>query len=304
MLEKITKDIWMVSPPVKPRYPYGNCLYINGDAPILVDTGAGSIALADIKPREVSRVLITHSHIDHTHSTILFPRADIMIGSQEEPFYHDYQAFMEHNRFRLWSDVLRLAKIVGFSNSTPAFGDVPIMDEFRHQPLSGTFTDLDSWESGSLKVTALHLPGHTVGHHGFYVEKEGLLMSGDIDLVNTGPWLGSNTADIDDLIYSVQRIKEIGPRIIVPSHRRIQDENLKRHLDAFIGVVLKRQERLVEILRVPHSLEALLPYCLVYPEPRAEYEVDWERTTLRHHLDFSMRHGLVAEVAPDIYQRV
>lgn len=304
MLHKITKDIWVVSPPVKPSYPYANCLYIKGNDPILIDTGAGSIALADIKPLEVSRVLLTHCHIDHTHSTILFPQADIMLGWQEEPFYYDEPVFLQHNSFKAWSDVLRLAKMVGFTDSTPPFRDVPIMDEFKHQPLAGTFNDLDSWECGSLKVTAVHLPGHTVGHYGFYIEKEGILMSGDIDLVKLGPWLGSNTADIDDFIESVQKIKMIDPKIIVPSHRRVQDQDLKRQLDTFIGVVLKRQERFVEILKVPHSLEQMMAYCLLFPEPRSDYEVYWERTTLRHHLDFSIRHKLVAEVAPGIYQRV
>lgn len=304
MLQKISKDIWVVSPPVKSRYPYGNCLYIKGNDSTLIDTGAGSTALADINPLEVSRVLITHSHVDHTHSTILFPQADIMVGSLEEPFYNDKQAFLEHNSFRVWSDVLRLAMIMGFTNSTPPFKDVPILDEFKHQPLAGTFNDLDSWECGSLKVTAVHLPGHTVGHHGFYIEKEGILMSGDIDLTNAGPWLGSNTADIDDLIESVQKIKIIDPQIIVPSHRHILEEDLKWHLDTFIGVVLKRQERFEEILKVPHSLEQMLAYGLIYPEPRTDFEVEWERTTLRHHLDFSTRHKLVQEVAPGIYQRV
>lgn len=304
MLHQLGKNIFLVSPPVRPSYPYGNCLYIQGNDPILIDTGAGTDALAEVKPAAVSRVLLTHSHIDHTHSTISFSTADILIGQKEEPYYNDEQLFLRHNGFRTWQDILHLANIIGFKTGTPPFGDVPIMDEFRHRPLKATFHDLEQWECGPHRLTALHLPGHTSGHFGFYIEKEGLLMSGDIDLVDKGPWMGSDDADIDDLIWSVERIKEVDPRIIVPSHRRVQQDNLRRQLDAFVGVILERQESLLQLLKVPHSLEELVPFCQLYPRPRPDYVTDWEVTTLSHHLDFGTRHGLLSEVSPGIYERV
>lgn len=304
MLQQLSKDIFLVSPPVRPSYPYGNCLYIKGDAPVLIDTGAGRAALAELKPEEVSLVLLTHSHIDHTHSTVLFNAADILISGPEEPYYGDEELFLEHNGFRDWSNILHLADRIGSKTGHPPFQDVPIMDRFSHQPLKGTFQDMQQFQCGPHKLTALHLPGHTAGHFGFYIEKEGLLMSGDIDLVANGPWMGSDNADIDDLICSVERLKEVDPRVIVPSHRRIQQDNLRQQLDAFMGVVLKRQESLMQLLKVPHSLEEMLPFFQLYPRPRPDYVTDWEMVTLRHHLDFGLRHGLLAEVGPGIYERV
>src|SRR5665647_1724785 len=88
------------------------------------------------------------------------------------------------------------------------------------------FADGDEIQTGKNTIKAIHLPGHSAGHYGFYFEKENILFSADIDLVRTGPWYNSNSGNVGDLIASVQKIKEINPRIIVPSHRRIQSENL------------------------------------------------------------------------------
>ncbi len=305
MLHQLSKDIWIVAPPVKSRYPYCNCLYIDGDAPILIDTGAGSDALAEIKPDSIGLVLITHSHIDHTHSTVLFSQADIMTSALEEFYYYDEQLFLVHNGFRAWENIRDLANIVGFKSShQPPFQDVPIMDRFRHQPLKGTFKDLQQFQCGPHILTALHLPGHTAGHFGFYIEKLGLLMSGDIDLMANGPWMGSDNADIDELICSVERIKEVDPGVIVPSHRRVQRDDLRKQLDAFLGAVLERQDRLLQVLQVPHSLDQLLPLFPLFPEIRPEYVNDWILTTLRHHIEFGLRHRQLAEVSPGIYERV
>ena len=83
------------------------------------------------------------------------------------------------------------------------------------------------------------------------------MFSSDLDLVKTGPWMGDRTSDIDQLICSIKRLKEINPRIIVPSHRRVQDYDLNRQLDTFLEVVLKRQERILELLKIPHTVEQL-----------------------------------------------
>lgn len=88
------------------------------------------------------------------------------------------------------------------------------------------FADGDEIQTGKNTIKAIHLPGHSAGHYGFYFEKENILFSADIDLVRTGPWYNSNSGNVGDLIASVQKIKEINPCIIVPSHRRIQSENL------------------------------------------------------------------------------
>lgn len=63
-------------------------------------------------------------------------------------------------------------------NPRQAYGQVvPLKDDvlarpgFRRLPLAGTLSDGQTIELGSIKLTAVHLPGHTRGHYGFYIEK-------------------------------------------------------------------------------------------------------------------------------------
>ena len=129
------------------------------------------------------------------------------------------------------------------------------------------------------------------------------MFSSDMDLAKTGPWMGMDL-DIDQLICSIKRLKEINPRIIVPSHRRVQTSDLNKQLDAFWGVVLKRQERILELLKIPHTIEQLADYHMFYTEPRIEKQLHWERMIMKTHITYSLRHGLIKEVSPGLYQRI
>lgn len=304
MLRKLAKNLWVVAPPEKPRFPYGNCLYIEGDEPIVIDAGAGIKAFSEINPDGVCWVLLSHSHFDHIHCSICFKKAKILAGWQEKDCYTDEKVYSEFNGFDYWNKLMPGIRRDNYSEVFPFSSDIPLPPGFQEIPLGATFGDMDCFDSGALKVRALHLPGHTAGHYGFFIEKEEVLFSGDLDLVAAGPWLGSNSSDIDDLLGSIERIKQLNPRIIVPSHRREQDKSLTQQLDAFVGVVLKRQEKILALLKIPHSIEQLAAYRLVYPQPTIAYEFFWECMTILNHLRFSLRHGLVEEVSPGLFQRV
>lgn len=304
MLQKLSKNLKVVCPPVKPRFPYGNCLYVDGEEPLVIDAGAGKMAFSEIIPERVSRVLLSHCHFDHIHSIGLFPQAGIMAGRQEEKCYAQESNWVEYNGYRDWDEILYVAKFAMSHIENLYPGDVPLPPYFPTVSLAGSFLDGKVFDSGTLKVTALHLPGHTSGHYGFYIEAEGVMFSADIDLVKSGPWMGATTSDIDQLIHSVQRLKEIRPRVIVPSHRRVQTSDLDKQLDAFLGVVLKRQERILELLKFPHTLEQLGDYQMFYHDPKTYKQIYWERMIMKTHISYSLRHSLIKEVSPGLYQHI
>ncbi len=154
---------------------------------------------------------------------------------------------------------------------------------------------------GKTTIKALHLPGHTAGHYGFYFEQEDIFFTGDIDLVRTGPWYNSNSGSVGDLIASVQRIKEINPRIIVPSHRRVQTEAIPAQLDDYIQVVLDREAKIFDYLKQAHSIAQLAEYRLTYPRQLNNYEEFWEKMTIRNHLYHLIELGAVVEVEPGLF---
>ncbi len=302
ILQKLTDHIYAVVPEVPPRYPYSNSIYIEDERPAVIDLGAGKAYEA--LPREKIRlVLISHSHFDHIHGDDFFPQATIYAGQEEAAPLTDQAAYLEFYGFYKWEQYMQGISQETISQLSPLPPDVHAKPGFRNFPLSGVFSDGQSFDLGKTTVTAIHLPGHTSGHYGFWFQAEGILFSSDLDLVAAGPWLGSNTADVGDLIRSVQRIKNLQPRIIVTSHRRVQRDNLADQLDRYLQVIIDREARIHDLLKNPQGIIDLSTHHLVYPHPAKIYEIFWERMTIAAHIRHLVEENKVREIAPGIYQR-
>jgi glyoxylase-like metal-dependent hydrolase (beta-lactamase superfamily II) len=137
-----------------------NCYVIGDEATgtgALVDPGdeAARIALAvEQTGLEIGEILITHAHIDHVGAVGALVEeyaCPVLMHAEAEPILQQLptQAMMMGLRF----------------------GKVPAVD--RH------IEDEEALEVGGLKLRALYTPGHAPGHLAFYVEGEGLVLSGD-----------------------------------------------------------------------------------------------------------------------------
>lgn len=302
MLIPLAQNTWVVAPEGKPRYPYGNCMYIEDDIPTVIDLGAGARAFAAVPCDQVQLALLSHFHFDHIHGDSLFPSSRLMAGYEERLTYSNEEEYLDFHGYHLWEPLMGL-KREAYGQVIPLPDDVLARPGFRPMPLGGTFKDGDVLNLGKISLIAVHLPGHTCGHYGFYLEKEGILFSADIDLVAAGPWYSSNTANVGDLIKSVEKIKAMAPRILVPSHRRIQSENIARQLDRYIQIVLERNQKIFELLKTPRNLDELAEYRLVFPERQNLYELFWEKMSIRNHLRYLTEQNLVHELPGGLYQR-
>jgi hydroxyacylglutathione hydrolase len=141
--------------------PFQENCYVIGDeqtgAGALVDPGdeAARIALAvEQTGLEISQIIITHAHIDHVGAVAALVdeyACPVLMHAEAEPMLQQLptQAMMMGLRF----------------------GKVPTVD--RH------IEDEEVLEVGSLRLRSLYTPGHAPGHLAFYVEDEGLVLSGD-----------------------------------------------------------------------------------------------------------------------------
>lgn len=301
MLSSVSKDIFLVAPRI-PRYPYSNSVYIEDERSTLLDFGAGGNAYADVPKDKIELGLISHFHFDHIHSRSLFPNVALMAGKEEKSTYINQDSYIHFHGYDLWDELMhRKREMYGDVVKIPP--DIPIEPGFSSIELAGTFADGDEIRIGKHTIIALHLPGHSAGHYGFYFEKEEILFSADIDLVKTGPWYNSNSGSVSDLITSVRKIKELNPRIIIPSHRRIQTKNIQAQLDEYIQVVLNREGKIYDYLKQPHTIDQLAAYRLTYPQQRDEYEEFWEKMTIRNHLQHLLEQRAIAEIEPGLYQQ-
>jgi hydroxyacylglutathione hydrolase len=137
-----------------------NCYIIGDEASevgALVDPGdeATRIALAvERTDLEVRSIIVTHAHIDHVGAVAALVdeyACPVLMHAEAEPMLRQLptQAMMMGLRF----------------------GKLPVVD--RH------INDDEVLEVGDLRLRSLYTPGHAPGHLAFYVEEEGLVLSGD-----------------------------------------------------------------------------------------------------------------------------
>ena len=87
----------------------------------------------------------------------------------------------------------------------------------------------------------MHLPGHTLGHCGFYSRRHDLLFSGDLfasyffNVHQPPPILNSAPELIPETLAKVQRLN---PRLMVPQHYDVLDGALHRR--RFDRIMAKR----------------------------------------------------------------
>jgi ribonuclease/clavin/mitogillin len=189
MLIRITPQIILVRPEGKTLYPYSNSLYINDNIKTIIDAGAGGNAYQEIAPDHIELLLLSHYHFDHINGWPFFPRASVYTGKEEALVYSSPEEYFTHTgRFR-WRELMGQDKTEKLRSPQDFPDDVPVRPGFQNIKLEGCFSDKQQFNLGQNSIQALRLPGHTKGHYGFYIEEEGLLFSGDLDLAPQGPWI-------------------------------------------------------------------------------------------------------------------
>jgi hydroxyacylglutathione hydrolase len=137
-----------------------NCYVIGDEATgegALIDPGdeAARIALAVERTNlEIGWIIITHAHIDHVGAVAALVdeyACPVLMHAEAEP---------------MLGQLPTQAMMMGLR-----FGKVPAVD--RH------IEDDEVLEVGGLELKALYTPGHAPGHLAFYLESEGLVLSGD-----------------------------------------------------------------------------------------------------------------------------
>lgn len=199
-------------------------LLLDGDASVMVDTGlAGEpffirrlFRKLGLAPESLKAILLTHGHLDHAGNLAWLKRwtgAKIWAHPAEQRHLDGTYPYRGVNR---WCGRLEAAG----------------RKVFRYQParIDEFLSDgqkLPFW--GGLQV--IHLPGHTLGHCGFYSAKHNLLFSGDMfasyffnthrppPILNSAPEL---------LSVSAEKIRRLKPRWMVPCHFDVLDGDLHR----------------------------------------------------------------------------
>jgi len=204
----------------------------DGDASVMIDTGMVGepffirrlVRRLRLGPDSIKAILLTHGHLDHAGNLAWLKEwtGARVFGHAAEQAHVD--GTYPYNGKAKWCGRLEAAGRFVF-RYRPAKIDEFITDG----------QELPFW--GGLRV--IHLPGHTLGHCGFYSAKHDLLFSGDLfasyffNVHRPPPILNSHP---EMMAASAEKVRHLNPGLIVPDHYDMLDGILhRRRADRLFG---------------------------------------------------------------------
>ena len=187
---------------------------VDDDGAVLIDTGFPSdgprirrvMAAAGVGMRDVRAILLTHGHLDHAGCA-----ADLRDASGAPVYAHPL-------------DQPHLDGVFPYRGAARVCGVLEMLGRrithYRRVKIDRPLADgqlLPFW--GGLRV--VHLPGHTLGHCGFYAVQHGVLFSGDLWVrflmrTQTSPRIFSD--DLSLVPASMRKARALRARWVIPGH--------------------------------------------------------------------------------------
>jgi len=268
------------------KYPFNHSVYLEGkDCRVVIDPSCGLQKLTDLQQNDgVDQVWMSHWHEDHMGFLNLFDGCTLRISERDFPPLTDMEIFLDWYNIRekefreLWKNIM--------------------LNSFNYRPQKeALFLQDDSViDLGLLKVQVIATPGHAPGHLSFFFPDEEILFLGDYDLTTFGPWYGDLYSSIEQTIDSIHRLKSIPARRWIASHNTgLFQENPGNLWDDYENVIYQREEKIVNFLKEPKTLEDILAAWLMYGKPREpkEFFEFNERALIMKHIDYLERHGKI-----------
>jgi glyoxylase-like metal-dependent hydrolase (beta-lactamase superfamily II) len=284
MEERHFGPVWFIPGENRGRYPFCHSVYVDGPG-VLIDPASNRDLLIQLrKSRSVKMIWLSHWHEDHWMHLDLFDDLPFWVSDKDALPLSNLEVFldcygMDREQYReYWRHVLK--EQFHFKPRRP--------ERFLH---GGQIIDL-----GVQTVKVISTPGHTPGHLAFLFQESEVLLIGDYDLSRFGPWYGDAYSSIEETIESITHLRKIPAKVLIASHENgIFTEEPGKRWDDYLDIIQAREEKLLELLTKPRTLDEIVEAWIIYGrprEPKAFYEFG-ERAHMKKHLERFVKLGEV-----------
>ncbi len=184
-------------------YVVDNDLLVDSTTGLLKEHLVRQLGVAGIDPASIERVVNTHLHFDHMGGNYLFTRA---IVGMHEIDAEELRRNPEASYHTFFGGGIKRSKVDFF---------------LRDGHMIRT-------ESFSFRV--VHTPGHTKGSICLYEPHKKILISGDTIFHHSVGRVDLIGGSEDNMLNSLQKIKELEVDILLPGHGRIVERDAKEHI--------------------------------------------------------------------------
>lgn len=177
-----------------------------------LDTLLQSLANIGVAPQSISKLLVTHIHLDHAGAAgsfiRRFPQAHLYVHEIGAPHLLDPTKLLA-SATRIYGDMMK-----------PLWGDVEPVPEGKLT----TIGEGDIIEIGNRRLEVLYTPGHASHHVAFHdTERQGVF-TGDVAAVRlqgydyVRPPTPPPDIDLEKWSASINRVRELHPRVLYLTH--------------------------------------------------------------------------------------
>jgi glyoxylase-like metal-dependent hydrolase (beta-lactamase superfamily II) len=217
------------------------------DAPESVESLQSQLAELGLSFADIRQVIVTHIHPDHYGMAKRVREASgcrVLVHEKDIEFMRWRTERLPQIDVNGWFVRHGMTEVLTYPpNVGGRFGRWGIDSE-----PDGTMTDGEVLHLGSFDLQVMWTPGHSPGHACFYEERLELLLTGDHVLPtispNVGLFPGSDADPLGDYLKSLQRLRGLAVRRVLPAHEYVFDD-LDARLD---GLEAHHEERLQEVI--------------------------------------------------------
>ncbi len=227
--------------------PGTNTYILGKEEPIVIDPGPEIPEhidrILEFTNGDIFSILVTHTHLDHSPATHLLAKETgaKVLGISPPPLDHQDTTFTPDKELK----------------------------------------DGDTLETKELKLTAIYTPGHASNHMCYFYDEYRCLFSGDHIIDGSTVVINPPDGDMYDYLYSLERIKLINIKNILPGHGSVID-NPREIIEETVKHRIKRESKVIECLRAHPkvTLSELVQY--VYDDIDKSLYFLAERSLLAH----------------------
>jgi len=270
------------------RYPFCNSIFIK-PAGVLIDPSSDRKLLKEMKA-DVTSVWLSHWHEDHIMHLDLFEDKTLCMHELDAPPIESLDTFIDWYGAEIHNEPLLKTR-----------WEELLVKEFHYQPrkIQQFLSDGQRINFDGLTVEVIHTPGHSPGHLSFFFVEPEILFVGDYDLTPFGPWYGDRHSDIDQIIQSVQRLREFPAKCLLTSHEfGIIETPSPKVWDDYLKVIDEREAKLLTFLEKPRTIEEIGAAWIVYGKPKEPIDefILMEQISMKKHAERLIRRGTVTVV--------
>lgn len=267
-----------------------------GDGHILVDSGWDSqeslwalqegLKAANLKLRDVKKVVITHIHPDHYG---LSTKIKQICGAQVA--MHRIDADFILPRYKDFTDLIKKTEELLRQNGVPEdelprlVGASLWMNKYvTPDSPEVKLEDGDIISNDSFKFEVLWTPGHSPGHVCLYERDKKFIITGDHVLYDTTPHVGFNPQSGDnplsDYITSLKKLESLKIHFILPGHGPIFNalglriDKILHHHEARKGAIMKS---LRNGLQTAYAIAQQIPWMVNGENVAFRDLADWDK---------------------------